>query len=194
MSRQCSVRGCTKAAATSLHAQAFCREHFIAICYVQIEECAQQLVAREHLRETSARGMGGELTEITDEAARLGLSADDLTNLERAQVMDILLSAAHLSGRLRRSPRRRGSIPVRLRYEGPGHTWEEETVTYKLSRHGALLICRHAAEPGEELTLVRIDTGQQARVRVAWRGPRREGSQELGIEILGIANFWEAEW
>ena len=138
--------------------------------------------------------MADELAEIADEAARLGLNADDLTNLERAQLMDILLSAAHLSGQLRRSPRKRTSIPVRLRYEGPGPAWEEETVTQELSRHGALLVCRHPAEPGEDLTLVRIDTGRQARTRVAWCGPRREGAQRLGIEILGIANFWEAEW
>src|SRR2546422_6705192 len=50
--------------------------------------------------------------------------------------------------RPRRSPRRAASIPVWVRREGKGPTWEEETETQVLSRYGACLECRHAVEAG----------------------------------------------
>ena len=169
MSRQCSAADCNRTAVSSFHAQALCREHFVATCYAQIEECAQHLSSKDRLSERYTQVASRNLSDIADQAVNLGLSTDDLTNLERAQLMDIILSVAHLSGRLRRSPRMRTSIPVRLSYEGLGHAWEEETATQQLSRHGALITCHHPVEAGEQLTVVRLDTGQRAQARVAWQ-------------------------
>jgi hypothetical protein len=194
MGQQCSAAGCDKAAAGFLDTRGFCREHLIATCYARIEECAQRITSKEGLSETLTPVMGRNLAEIADQATKLSLSAEDLTNLERAQLMDIVLSVAHLSSRLRRSPRKLAAVPVRLCYEGPGAVWEEETATQELSRHGALLSCHHPVEGGMQLTLVRKDTGERAQARVAWRGPRKNGSQDLGLEILGHENFWGRKW
>jgi hypothetical protein len=60
-------------------------------------------------------------------------------------------SCGDLSRRLRRSPRKVASIPVRLHCEEPERFREEETETRVLSRHGASLECQQPAEPGEML-------------------------------------------
>lgn len=94
----------------------------------------------------------------------------------------------------RRSPRKTASIPVWLRREAHARTWEEETETQILSRHGAGLQCRHAIESGASLVVVRKDTGQRASVRVSYCRYTADGSREIGIEFLNCDNFWGLDW
>ncbi len=103
--------------------------------------------------------------------------------------------AASLDTRhLRRSPRKTASIPVWLRREVHARTWEEETETQVLSRHGAGLQCRHAIEAGGALVVVRRDTGQRVNVRVSYCRYTADGSREIGIEFLNCDNFWGLDW
>ncbi len=96
--------------------------------------------------------------------------------------------------RPRRSLRRPVLIPVWLRREGLGRTWEEETETRVLSRYGAGLQCRHSIEAGGTLAIVRRDNGQRANARVVYCRYNAEGLREIGIEFLNCDNFWGFDW
>ena len=96
--------------------------------------------------------------------------------------------------RPRRSPRRAASIPVWVRREGKGPTWEEETETQVLSRYGACLECRHAVEAGGILAILRRDNGQRVNGRVSYCRFNAKGHREIGIEFLNCDNFWDVDW
>ena len=132
--------------------------------------------------------------ECYRQVAQLASNVKEFIGLERAQLIDILLRATDLSRQLRQSPRLTVSIPVQLRCEEPGGTWEEQTQTKQLSPHGALLECQHPVRTGEILLVVRMDTGRQAKARVAWRLRRIGQPQEIGIEFLDHDNFWDVDW
>jgi len=134
------------------------------------------------------------LTECTRQATDLSQHAEELDNLARARLLDILLSAADLSRHLRRSPRKVATLALRLHCEKPGRTWEEETKTRVLSRHGALVECQHPAQSGDALLVLRLDSGRQALARVVWCHQKEEGRREIGIEFLDCDNFWELDW
>jgi len=190
---QCGAPGCDRPAVTTLDVSFFCREHFISTCYEQIDEYAE-LLADRPFRDTGAQSARKFLTECTRQATDLAQNAPDLDNLERARLLDILLRAADACSHLRRSSRKAGSVAIRLRSEKLGRAWEEETETRVLSRYGAMLECQHLAEPGEILLVTRLDTGQQARARVAWRELQKGAGSNIGIEFLTCDNFWELDW
>src|SRR5207245_8571594 len=102
------------------------------------------------------------LTECTRQATDLSQHAEELDNLARARLLDILLSAADLSRHLRRSPRKVATLALRLHCEKPGRTWEEETKTRVLSRHGALVEGQHPVRSGEAALGVRLDSHRRA--------------------------------
>ena len=130
------------------------------------------------------------IEECVRQAADIAQNATDLDNLERAQLLDVLLWAGELTSKLRRSPRKPIRIPVRLCSEKPGRAWEEETETQILSRYGAMLECERAIDTGEDLEIVRLDTGRRAPARVVWH--RRKGPQRfaVGIAFRTFENFW----
>ena len=189
----CTVLGCEKAAAASLDGVSFCQEHFISTCYKEIDRYTH-LVREAGFRRTAAESMHHFLTECTRQATDLSQHAEELDNLARARLLDILLSAADLSRHLRRSPRKVATLALRLHCEKPGRTWEEETKTRVLSRHGALVECQHPAQSGDALLVLRLDSGRQALARVVWCHQKEEGRREIGIEFLDCDNFWELDW
>ncbi len=186
---RCSTSGCERPAAASLQNRPFCREHFTAECYEQLEGCSHRLQERT-FRDADDESMAEFISECVRQVADLAQSAQDLDNLQRAQLLDILLWAGAVSQRLRRGPRKAASIPIRLRSEKPGRLWEEHTQTHMLSRHGAMVECEHAVETGETLQVTRLDTGQQAQAQVVWQ--RRQGSArlEIGLAFTVSENFW----
>ncbi len=190
---RCSVQGCRRSAAASLDLYPYCREHFLSTCYERLDQCKDRLAERPS-HDTTPESVRKFLIECSRQAADLALGIEDLDNLERARLLDILLWTGELSSRLRRSSRKAASVPVRLSSAKPSQLWEEDTQTLMLSRHGALVECQHPAEMGETILLMRRDTGRQARARVAWRQRGKENRLEVGIEILDCENFWELEW
>jgi hypothetical protein len=130
------------------------------------------------------------LAEMADQAAILGLSAGDLKGMEQAQLLDILLCVANLTKSLRRGPRKSVSVPLRLRYEAPGHDWAEETTTCEVSLYGTSIESRIPITTDEVLTVERLDTRQRAKAKVKWVRPKADGSQALGIELLDCEDFW----
>ena len=73
-----------------------CTDGFIAACYQRIRSF-DQTPGSERERESVSHEMQiGTLTDIADRAFTLGWNSKDLTHLQQAQLLDILLSIADL--------------------------------------------------------------------------------------------------
>ncbi len=192
-SERCSIPGCQRPADASFEARFLCREHYLAACYEQLEECTQRLREQAY-SDTAAEEVRQFLEECMRQATDISQSATELDNLSRARLLDVLLWAADLLGRLRRGPRRAVAIPLRLLSEKPGYPWQEETKTLILSQHGALVNCHHTIEPGDMLRVYRVDTGREAEARVVWCRPQGHTEFQIGLELLGTDNFWNLDW
>ncbi len=190
---RCNATGCERPAAASLELRRLCREHFVVACYERLEECKQRLRDRSG-GGSLADSVRQSVQECMRETADISQNSPDLDNLERARLLDILLWAAELSERLRRSHRLPISIPVRLRSEKPGRPWQEETHTQMLSRFGASVECKHEVTAGEILEIVRLDTEDRVQVRVAWAQKKSSGRSEVGLEFVSVKNFWNLDW
>ena len=95
---------------------------------------------------------------------------------------------------LRRNLRKTTSFWVWLRNEQQGPTWEEETKTLDVSRHGAALRCRHLVQVETVLAIVRMDSGRRANARVRYARYDGYGKRILGVELLDKDNFWGLDW
>ncbi|HUJ33535.1 MAG TPA: PilZ domain-containing protein [Candidatus Acidoferrum sp.] len=103
--------------------------------------------------------------------------------------------------KLRRGPRRRSErlpaqIPVQLAGASEtGQEFTENSQTLTLSQHGASILSKRKLMPNQQMTIRRLDTGKEARVRVAGRiGDRAEG-YVYSVEFVDLqANLWETEF
>ncbi len=190
--QRCRFEGCVQPAAAALLNRCFCREHFITYCHEQLEAHKKRIKERPFDEET-VELLREFLPECTLQATQLAEVEREADPQERTRLLDIILHAANLSRCLRRSPRRKISVPVWLRREGPGQMWEEETRTLMVSRHGAGLECRHLVETGGTIVLARRDTGQRAVARVKYSRYNSEGLREIGVEFLDADNFWQID-
>jgi PilZ domain len=189
MPERCSVDMCAEAAAARVEQQPVCRSHFLALSYRRLEAISEQIHLQEFHR-ASARAARGFLEECMRQAADITGAPVAPDNLERAQVLDVLLWASELHGHLRRGARVPTGIPVLVRSELPDLAWEEETKTQVLSRHGFQINCRRELRVEQVLTCVRLDNGWQARVRVVWTRRKGSGAFEVGLEFQTEENFW----
>jgi hypothetical protein len=212
MSEHCTWEGCAEPAVASLEDRVFCRKHFLAVSYRRLEEIAAQ-IREPRFRAGNAESAARFLEECMRCAADVACLPESPSNLEKAQVLDVLLWASELHGLLRRSPRVSASIPVLVRSEMAGHAWQEETKTKTLSRHGLQIGLRNAVRVNDVLTCTRSDNGWMARARVVWtrrkaassggllvqagtdlRGQQGELEEsDVGLELLTEENFWEME-
>lgn len=190
---RCSAPDCERPAEAVLEARYLCRDHYLTACYQRLEECAQRLHEQAY-SDTAAEAVRQFLEECMRQATEISQSAENLDNLARARLLDILLWSADLVGRLRRGPRRAISLPIRLFSEKPGYPWQEESKTVVLSQHGALVNCHHVAEPGDALRVYRLDTGREAEARVVWCRAQGHSEFQIGLELVGTDNFWNLDW
>jgi hypothetical protein len=190
MLEHCSFDGCAEPVITSLDANVFCYQHFLTSSYRRLEAIAAQ-IRDPQFHQFKAEAAGRFLEDCMRTAADVACSGATPTNLERARILDVLLWASELHGRLRRGPRLPLRIAVLLRCETPGKAWEEKTETQVVSRYGAQLTCKHAVSGGDTLTCVRLDTGARTETRVVWARQQISGEMDLGIEFSKDTNFWE---
>ncbi len=190
---RCSIEGCEKPVESSLMGEAFCREHFISAAYARLD-LYEGMRNGSPLSLFDAEAAHHFVRECTRHADEMEHNAKDLHNLDRAKLLHILLSASDLGRRLRRSPRRTLAIPVRLSSDRIGGTWEEDGETVLLSKYGASVRCNHPAKPGETLHLLRFDTGQMTEARVKWRQQLTKDDIRIGMEFVGVENFWGLDW
>jgi hypothetical protein len=192
LSQKCTASACAETPVALLDENPLCRAHFLASAYQHLESIAARIQESDfHVRhgESAARCLEQYMREVTS----IACAEEVLSNLERAQVLDILLWASELFGHLRRGPRVSARIPILVRCEVPENPWEEKTETLVLSAHGFLLICRHELRQGETLTCIRLDTGRRLTARVAWVRQKESGETHAGMEFLSDENFWEQE-
>jgi len=191
--RLCAIADCAHAAAASLAGEDLCRDHFIS-------ECCQRLDRYDQIRKdpglsvTDTESVRRFIQECTRCADSIEHEDQNLDDLDRAKLLHIILSASELGRHLRRSPRKAASIPVKLTSEKCVDAWEEDTETVLVSRHGALVRCKHPARAGETLHFKRADTGQEALARVAWQRPLSDEEVRIGVEFVACENFWGLDW
>ncbi len=185
----CNHPGCTNPRVCALEGLQLCMSHFISACYRKLDELAE-LIQQRDFKSTSVHPIRRFLVECTSQAVSQALKVQGIRNQERAQLLDILLSAGDLLGKLRRSPRAIGFVPVRLCGNSYNQPWVEETVTQVLSKHGAMLRCTRPYTQSGTLDLVRLDTGRSALARVVWQEREKSGLHKVAVEILNHNNFW----
>jgi hypothetical protein len=188
----CAAEACAEAAVASLDERQVCRTHFLAAAYTHLESITAQI------QEPQFHSEHGDLAsrfleQCMREATNIACAAEVLNNLERAQLLDILLWSSELYGRLRRGPRVRAKIPILVRSEDMQKPWEEKTETLQLSVHGFCFICRHELHNGDVLTCVRLDNGRRVGARVAWARSKESGETEAGVQFASDEDFWGME-
>lgn len=193
MKEQCGIAGCVQSVAASLDGEAFCRGHFISVCYTRLDRY-EEIRKGPGLSATDTESVRRFVHECTRSADEMEHSALDLDNLDRAKLLHIILSASELGRHLRRSPRKVATILVRLSSEKIGGAWEEDTETVLVSRYGALVRCKHSAKAGETIHVIRADTGEKALARVAWQRPSGNDDVRIGVEFVTCENFWGLDW
>jgi hypothetical protein len=191
--QHCSAEGCERESISFIDGNPFCRSHFIDVCYARLERYEEQRKGHT-LAVTDSESLRRFINECSRQADSIEQHANDLDNLERAKLVDIILSASELGRHLRRSPRKAAAIPVRLCCDRLGGAWEEDSKTVLLSRYGASVQCSHPAKPGETIQIVRFDTGQKAHARVAWQRPGERDTVRIGVEFVDCDNFWGLDW
>jgi len=189
----CSIQACDKPAVAVLSNRAFCCEHFIFNCHAELAVYVRRF-KENRLRDMPQESARRFVDECLREADRIEQSTRDLSDSERAQLLEIILSAAELGRHLRRSHRRVAQIPLLVYSQTPGEPWEEQTETRLVSRYGALVNFHHPVEINERIQVVRRDNSRQAQARVAWWQRRAEGQLDVGIEFVDCDNFWELDW
>lgn len=171
----------------------WCRPHFVATFYARLAEI-KRLLDQKRLGAAELKTIHAFVEECTSPALSHSLRARDLKNRERAQHLDIVVSAAKILTRLRRGPRIDLQVPLRLLGDPLLDPRIEDTVTQTVSKHGAMFSCRNPYTKGEIMDVIRLDTGRAAIARVAWHKPIAPGEHSVAIEILNSLNFWSHNW
>jgi hypothetical protein len=91
----CAVDFCEEGAVASLAQQDFCLNHFIELCYENLQRIDPrgQTMGRVNLDPASRRAF---IEECSRRALDVALHCDDISNLQRGRLLDILLWAGEL--------------------------------------------------------------------------------------------------
>jgi hypothetical protein len=93
--RKCKVDSCGSAAVTTLDHQAFCLNHFLLRCYEKLEVLDPR--GRQLSSETvDLAPMRSFIEECSRKALDVSLQSENLSNLQRGRLLDILLWAGEL--------------------------------------------------------------------------------------------------
>ncbi len=177
--------------AAQLETRPLCLDHFLSVSTQEMEARSQCLKVKP-VDTKAAAALKTFLAACVQEAEGLSGVEEFSGGPFGASLRDILRRSSQLSRSLRRSPRIFTSVPVWLRREDPRHTWEEETWTSTVSRHGAGLDCRHSVEVNGHVVLCRRDKGKRVEARVVYSRFDSEGRRHIGVELLGRDDFWDA--
>jgi hypothetical protein len=95
LERNCSENACSVAAITSLDQRALCLNHFLLRCYAKLEAVDPR---SQKSREDSVDlpSMRAFIEECSQKALEISLQSENLTNLERGRLLDILLWSGEL--------------------------------------------------------------------------------------------------
>src|SRR5258708_20640387 len=189
MNPSCATSGCSGPSVVSLAKQDYCREHFIQTSYQHLDECQEKFNESDQADELACDSRRRSLQEIVDQSTTASLTHDDLSSLERVQLLDLVRWAGDLIQQVRRSPRKQVSIPVRLYLESSSQTCAEETLVREVSQHGAAMTCSFPIIVGELVKMERMDTSEQIEGIVRWGGRRERTTVLLGLEFYACTHF-----
>ena len=91
----CSEAACGGTAVTSLDQQALCLNHFLLQCYARLEALDPR-AAKSRREPIDLPVMRAFIEECSRKALDVSLQSDNLSNLERGRLLDILLWAGEL--------------------------------------------------------------------------------------------------
>jgi hypothetical protein len=185
----CSVDSCEERAAVDLGTRPLCPAHFFPACTQELESLSEELKSHP-FDEAAVETFKNFIGACSREAQELGKEAELTDGVMKAQCMQFLLRLGQISQRLRRSPRLQTAVPVWLRREDVNRTWEDETWTTTISRHGAGLVCHYPVQTGGTVILCRKSGGMRVRARVVYCEFDSEGRKQIGIEFLDDADIW----
>ena len=185
----CGMASCDEGAAIALRGTPLCVRHFIPVCTQEIESRGERL-KNGYYDETATLAFKNFIAACADQASRFIQSDNGADSSTKSRLEEFLRRVSQTGQRLRRSPRMSSSVPIYLRREDSGRTWEEETWTITVSQHGASLVCRHPVETGGALVLSRRDRANRVQARVVYCRYNSEGWREIGVELLDRDDFW----
>lgn len=93
--RSCSEGACSAAAITSLDQQALCLSHFLSGSYARLEALDPRK-AKSRKEPVDLAAMRSFIEECSRKALEVSLHSENLSNLERGRLLDILLWAGEL--------------------------------------------------------------------------------------------------
>ena len=95
----------------------------------------------------------------------------------------------------RRGVRMNSRIRIGVEWEGPdGLRHREEAVTRIVSPYGCLVVLRHNLALEQKVQVTNLETQQNARAAVVWKGHERAEGFELGVELVSPGtDFWGME-
>lgn len=189
MRASCATSACSGPSVVTLGKRAYCREHFIQTCYEHVEGCTETFKERDQADELACDGRRRSLQEIVYQSTATSLTHSDLSNLERNQLLDIVRWGGDLIRQIRRGPRKRVSIRVRLYLESSSQICAEEMLVREVSQHGAALTCSFPIIVGEVVKMERMDTGERVEGIVRWRERRDGTTLHMGLEFLAVTIF-----
>jgi hypothetical protein len=184
---QCSVDGCDRVVSSEIERGPFCVDHFIAAALREMESRSASLKEKD-VDSSVISAFKQLLTSCSEQAQML---CQTQSSQYQPRLREVVRRATQMGKNLRRSPRVEACVPVWLRREDPRHTWEEETWTSTVSRHGAGFVCRHSVEINGTLILFRRDKGGRAEARVVYSRFDSEGRRHVGVELLNREDFWD---
>jgi hypothetical protein len=186
----CNVGSCGERAVAKLDMREFCLGHFLSVSFREIRAHYDGLKNEPY--DATAMSSFRELSSIwAREAEKLIEEANVADEETKGKLLEALLWLSQAGKSLRRSPRVPTSIGVWLRREDPRRTWEEDTWTSSVSRHGAGFVLRHPVDTGGRLVITRKDKAMRAEARVVYSRLNSEGRREIGVEMIDRDNFWE---
>jgi hypothetical protein len=186
---RCGIAPCEGSAAIALRGTPLCVQHFVPVCTQEMESRSDRL-KNGFYDEAATQAFKNFITSCAEQASRF-IQGDGVTDgLTKSRLEEFLRRVSQTGQRLRRSPRMTSSVPIYLRREDSGRTWEEETWTITVSQHGASLVCRHPVETGGSLVLCRRDRANRVQARVVYCRYNAEGWREIGVELLDRDDFW----
>jgi hypothetical protein len=95
LERRCNFADCAKRSALALGDQEYCAGHFIVTSYQRLEK-SQELRERDAQNEVLREAQKLSLLEIIERATAGSQSTSELTELERSQLLDVVLWASEL--------------------------------------------------------------------------------------------------
>jgi PilZ domain len=185
----CDVEPCNEPVAAAIDGRQLCLEHFVPMCSREVE-ARSDILKRTPYDASATDAFKNFVSACTDQARALVEDQSVADGPVKNRLREFLRRVSQSALRLRRSPRLMSSVPIILRREDSGRTWEEETWTITVSLHGASLVCRHPVETGGSLMLSRRDRSSRVNARVVYCRYNAEGWREIGVELLDRDDFW----